>query len=167
MNAMKPERGGWRPLRRDELRDELVHDTYKSNKKLPEPTHCPECGAVYHGGRWTWGTAAAGANAATCPACHRIHDRFPAGHVMLTGEFLASHREEILHLIRHRETREKAEHPLQRIMAIEDTADGVVVTTTDTHLARNLGEALHSAYKGDLEYHYNHGENLLRVSWRR
>jgi hypothetical protein len=52
-------------------------------------------------------------------------------------------------------------------MAIEDTAEGVLVTTTDTHLTRNLGEALHSAYKGDLEYHYNRGENLLRVSWRR
>jgi len=164
---MKAERGGWRPLRRDELRDELVHDSYKSKKKLPEPTRCPDCGAVYHGGRWIWGTAPVGASAATCPACHRIRDRFPAGYVTLTGEFLASRREEILHLIRHREMREKVEHPLQRIMAIEDTDDGVVVTTTDTHLARNLGEALYSAYKGDLEYHYNPEENLLRVAWRR
>jgi hypothetical protein len=52
-------------------------------------------------------------------------------------------------------------------MAIEDTPEGVLVTTTDTHLARNLGEALESAYKGDLEYHYNRAENLLRVFWRR
>lgn len=164
---MKAERGGWRPLRREELRDELVHDSYKSKRKLPEPARCPTCGAVYHAGRWSWGTAPADANEATCPACHRIRDRFPAGYVTLKGEFLAPHREEILHLVRNREAREKAEHPLERIMAIEDTGEGVLVTTTGTHVARDIGEALHSAYKGDLEYHYNSEENLLRVSWRR
>jgi hypothetical protein len=32
-NALRSEREGWRPLRRDELRDELVRDTYKSNRE--------------------------------------------------------------------------------------------------------------------------------------
>ena len=27
-------------------------DPYKSVKKQLEPTVCPQCGAVYHGGRW-------------------------------------------------------------------------------------------------------------------
>ena len=164
---MKTERGGWRMIRRDELRDELVHDAYKSGKKLAEPSRCPECGAVYHRGRWTWGEAPAGAAAATCPACHRIKDQFPAGHVALKGEFFAAHRDEILQLVRHRESKERAEHPLQRIIAIEPDADGAQITTTDIHLARNIGDALHSAYKGELEYHYNKEENLLRVEWRR
>lgn len=164
---MKPDRGNWRPLERDELRDELVHDTYKSKKKLAEPMRCPDCNAVYRGGRWTWSTAPARANEAVCPACHRVRDRFPAGYVTLKGGFLASHREEILHLLRNREAHEKKEHPLERIMAIEDVQDGILVTTTDTHLARNLGEALQSAYRGELDYHYNKGENLLRVLWSR
>jgi NMD protein affecting ribosome stability and mRNA decay len=164
---MKAERGGWRPIRRDELRDELVHDTYKSGKKLAEPSRCPDCGAVYHRGRWTWEPAPAGAVEATCPACHRIKDDFPAGRVTLKGEFLASHRDEIEHLVRNRESKERAEHPLQRIIAIQAQADGLLVTTTDIHLARGIGDALHSAYKGELEYHYNKEENLLRVAWRR
>jgi hypothetical protein len=70
-------------------------------------------------------------------------------------------------LIRHHETKEKAEHPLQRIMAIVDSADGIVVTTTDTHLARDIAQALHHAYKGELEFHYNKEENLLRATWSR
>jgi NMD protein affecting ribosome stability and mRNA decay len=164
---MKTERGGWRPLRRDELRQELVHDTYKTKRKLVEPTRCPDCGAVYRDGRWTWGAAPAGAAEARCPACHRVHDRFPAGYVTLSGEFVGSHRDEILHLVRNREAAEKAEHPLERIMAVEDSADGMLVTTTDTHLARNIGEAVHAAYRGELAYTYNKEENLLRVHWTR
>jgi hypothetical protein len=52
-------------------------------------------------------------------------------------------------------------------MAIEETADGIVVTTASVHLARAIGEALEHAWKGELDYHYNEGENLLRVMWRR
>ena len=29
---MKPDRGSFRPLRRDELRQELVHDSYKTTR---------------------------------------------------------------------------------------------------------------------------------------
>lgn len=50
-------------------------------------------------------------------------------------------------------------------MNIEETDGAVLVTTTDIHLARRLGEALHHAYQGELEYHYNPDENLLRVHW--
>jgi len=164
---MKNERGGFRQLRREHVFQELVHDSYKSSYKLHEPTRCPECGAVYHKGRWTWGTAPTGAHEEECPACHRIHDKFPAGYVTLKGEFFRGQREQILHLVKHHEVKEKAEHPLQRIMGIEDTSEGVVVTTTDTHLARDIAEALHNAYKGDLDYHYNKDENLLRASWSR
>lgn len=165
---MKADRGGWRPLRREELRDELIHDTYKSKKKLSEPTRCPECGAVYHSGRWQWGVAAAGAHETLCPACRRIHDKFPAGYVTLNGEFVVTHRDEILQLIRNREAHEKAEHALERIMSIKDVDDdGVLITTTGTHLARDIGEAVHAAYKGELQYHYNKEENLLRVLWTR
>jgi hypothetical protein len=52
-------------------------------------------------------------------------------------------------------------------MAIEDAGGDVLVTTTDTHLARNIAEAVQSAYKGELDFHYNREENLLRATWSR
>jgi NMD protein affecting ribosome stability and mRNA decay len=164
---MKNERGGFRQLRREHVFEELVHDSYKSGQKLREPTRCPACGAVYHKGRWTWGAAPKGAHEEKCPACHRIHDKFPAGYVTLKGEFFREHREQIMDLVKNHEAKEKAEHPLERIMAVEDTGETTLVTTTDTHLARDIAEALHKAYKGDLDYHYNKADNLLRASWSR
>jgi NMD protein affecting ribosome stability and mRNA decay len=142
-------------------------DPYRLGAKPPEPTVCPTCQAVFIGGRWTWGKVPDEAHEHNCPACQRIHDRFPAGYVMIKGEFLADHRDEIIALISSKEEREKSEHPLQRIMAIEDVREGLQVTTTDSHLARGIGEALHDAYKGDLKLRYSRDENLLRAIWKR
>ena len=83
------------------------------------------------------------------------------------GSFCKEHREELLHLVKNEEARAKAEHPLERIIMIDEQDDSVLITTTDIHLARGIGEALHHAYKGELEFHYNEQENLLRVVWER
>ena len=41
------------------------------------------------------------------------------------------------------------------------------VTTTDAHLARRIGRALHDAYKGELDVRYRKQDNLVRVLWCR
>jgi NMD protein affecting ribosome stability and mRNA decay len=151
--------------RHDNLFQERVHDAYKSKGKLLEPSVCSQCGAVFHEGRWQWLQAPADAHMVTCPACHRIHDHYPAGFLTMKGEFFATHRDEIMHLVRNHEQHERKEHPLKRIIAAEEKDGETVVTTTDIHLARGIGEALHHAYQGELEYHYNPEQNLLRVSW--
>ncbi|MBZ0092783.1 MAG: BCAM0308 family protein [Burkholderiales bacterium] len=164
---MKTRFTGYEPIRHDRLVQEYRHDAYKSKLKLPEPTVCPECGAVYHEGRWQWAAKPAHAHEELCPACHRIHDEFPAGYVHLSGPFFQEHREELLHLIKNEAEKAKVEHPLKRLIKIEDEDGGILITTTDIHLARGLGEALHHAYKGEMEFHYNEQENLLRVVWER
>ena len=66
------------------------------------------------------------------------------------------------------EQREKSEHALKRFIDMEEQADGaLLVTFTAPHLASAIGDALHGACKGDLDFHYQEGEFLLRVSWRR
>lgn len=155
------------PPRKDRRIREHIHDTYKSRSKLPEPTMCPECGAVYHEGRWRWASRPAHPHEQLCPACHRIRDRYPAGSVSVSGPFFEQHREEILHAARNEEAKAKAEHPLERIMEIEHVGAGVLITTTDPHLARGIGEALYHAYDGELSFHYVEESDLLRVSWTR
>jgi NMD protein affecting ribosome stability and mRNA decay len=162
---------GFRSVQRDKLPrsafQERVDDTYKTKGKLSEPTVCPQCGAVYHKGRWQWLPRPDQGHEQLCPACHRVHDERPAGYVTLAGEFLAQHRDEILHRVRNLGEKAKAEHALERIIAIVDHDGGVMVTTTDIHLARGIGDALEHAYQGELEFHYNESENLLRVHWKR
>ena len=156
-------------MRRDAGANRSTHqdDPYRSARKPPEPTRCPDCHASFTQGRWTWEKAPSDSYEQVCPACQRIQDRFPAGYVMIKGEFLAAHKDEIVALIGNLEKREKAERPLQRVMAIEEKKDGLEVTTTDSHLARGIGEALHDAYKGDLKLRYSRDENLLRATWKR
>lgn len=158
---------GFHPVRRDRLLQEQTQDTYMIKGKLPEPAVCPQCGAVFRNGRWLWGEAPAQAHHHICPACHRTNDKFPAGFVTLEGEFLAAHRDEIMNLVRHHEQHERQEHPLKRILAIEQEKDGTLITTTDIHLARGIGEAVHHAYQGELAFHHKPDENLLRVHWTR
>ncbi len=158
---------GGRAPRGDRRIQEYEHDTYKTKGKLKEPTACAECGAVFHRGRWTWDPRPAGAHETACPACHRIKDHYPKGIVTLKGRFLHDHRDEILGLVRNEEAREKGEHPLARIMKIERQDDATVITTTDTHLPRRIGEALHHAYEGGFHFHYDEGEQFVRVFWTR
>ncbi len=154
--------------RHDRLIREHVHDPYRLRVKLTEPTLCPRCGALFHEGRWLWPEhRPSGAEEEICPACRRIADDCPAGILIIEGLFAEEHREEIRGLLRNEADAEARDHPMNRVMAIATHDGGMTVTTTDIHLARRLGEALHSAYHGDLSLHYEKGEYLLRVRWVR
>ena len=142
-----------------------MHDNYKAIGKLPEPSVCPQCGAVYYQGSWQWLKAPDGAHAATCPACHRIHDHFPAGFIRLSVHFFRDHQEELIGLLYKLEQHDKSQFPLKRIMGIEELENDVLITTTDIHLARSISDALHHAYQLNFAYHYNQEKNLLRVEW--
>lgn len=167
MTKRKDNAGPFPAGRRDRLIREREHDPYKLQGKLPDPTACPDCGAMYRSGRWMWGKPPVDAHREFCPACRRIQDDYPAGVLTLSGAFPHAHRDEILSLARNVEEREKAEHALKRIMDIGDEADTIVIKTTDPGLARNIGDAIHKAYEGDLDYEYTDGGNLLRVMWKR
>jgi NMD protein affecting ribosome stability and mRNA decay len=152
---------------RDRIFDDKKHDPYQSGGKYKEPTVCPDCDAVFHDGRWEWADAPQGAHEAHCPACRRTRDKLPAGSVTLAGAFFNAHRDEVLGLVRNVAAREREEHPLHRIMQIEDAPDGVVVTTTDVHSPQRIAEALKHAYHGHFNLHYGQDEYTVRVDWQR
>lgn len=137
--------------------------------KLPEPTVCPSCSASYRKGRWTWDAAADGAEEHLCPACQRIESGYPAGVLHVEGAFVEAHRQDLEHLVRNIEKRERALHPMRRIIEIQDEGTGFMVTVTDADLAMSFGRALTSAYDGEFEHPPTTAdtENLVRVRWTR
>jgi len=152
---------------RDRQIDEVGHDPYHARSKPAEPAVCPQCGLIYHKGRWQRAARPEKANEHVCPACHRANDRNPAGYITLTGPYLGAHGEELRRLIKNEQERVAESHPLQRIMQIEDENGKLIVTTTDVHLARRIGDALHAAFQGELSVKYSPDEFLVRVNWTR
>jgi hypothetical protein len=142
------------------------HDPYRRQHKPRDAIVCDRCGVVLHGGRWYWGAPPlCDEKGGLCPACQRIRDRYPAGTIRL-ARIPEKYREEILRMIHNTEKREKGEHPLERLMGIEQGEGGVVVvTTTGMHLARCIASALQRRFHRGVAIHYAQGESLVHVDW--
>ncbi len=154
--------------RLDRLVKEKRHDPYESREKFPEPTICTECEAVFMDGRWNWlDKLPEKANKVLCPACRRIKENMPAGTISLTGQFLKTHGQEILNLVKNEEKAEKAAHPLERIMAIEKENGKIEILTTGIHLAKRIGESVRRSYQGEFDLRYGDGEKTIFISWHR
>lgn len=165
-HAPSPAKSGRR--RAGRAQRDHINDPYIQVAKLHEPAFCTQCGAVYRHGRWTWSARPDAAEPTLCQACRRINDRFPAGIVTLSGPVVAAQKDAILGLLRHQEETEKTEHPLNRIMAIDDkTPDRLEISTTDIHLPRRIGNAMKDAYKGEVAEHFDEGGYFVRITWHR
>jgi hypothetical protein len=164
---MKRGRQAFRSGRHEQRFEGLEHDPYRAARKPAGPARCRGCGATYRQGRWSWEPAGESPRPAWCPACRRVREGVPAGYVRIEGDYQRLHRDDIVRRVRHCEAQEAQAHPLQRIIALQPEGEGLLVTTTDSHLARRIGEALVKSYKGSADYRYAAEENLLRVTWRR
>lgn len=156
------------PRRWGRAQESDLIDPYKRPYKLSGTAICRKCGAIYGNGRWQWGERPAGAVPMLCQACHREEDKYPAGLMLLTGSYVAAHRLELIELIRHQEAAENAEHPLNRIMSLEQPApDRLVIATTDIHLPHRFGEALKHAHDGRLWVDFDKSSYFVRAEWHR
>ncbi|MFM0511667.1 BCAM0308 family protein [Paraburkholderia sp. RL17-373-BIF-A] len=154
-------------MRRDKQPQAHTRDSYRLPKRSLGASRCPDCGAVYDKGRWTWHALPGQMHQLLCPACQRIHEQAPAGEISFHGDYLLNRRDEVLALLRHQADGESEEHPLERIMDVQQDAEHIVVHTTGAHLIRRLGAAMLHAHQGVLELSYRDNEGLLRAHWTR
>ncbi|MBI3610795.1 MAG: hypothetical protein HY204_08855 [Nitrospirae bacterium] len=150
-----------------------VHrDPYLPLMGPKEVAVCRHCGAVYHRKRWSLESPPVAVEGRTirsvvCPACQKMHDSFPGGIIVLSGEFLKPHKEQIIGLVRNEEARAKKNNPLERIISIKDNGNGVEIQTTSDRFAQRIGMEIQRAYKGDITYHWSRDDKFIRVKWHR
>ncbi len=140
-------------------------ETYRNRAKASGAQSCAGCGLVQHRGRWSRrAPPRARVASGLCPACRRVRDRYPAGTLRLPQDFFVD-REAILRMLRHAEEIEGAEHPLERLMDVEERDGELVVTTTGVHLAREIAHELGRQFHRKPRFRYADGESLVHVDW--
>lgn len=135
---------------------------------------CKMCRSIYHHKRWYMEgevslskTQKARMSLVICPACRKVQDRFPGGIVTLKGEFLNTHKDQILHLVRNVEARAKEVNPLERTISIKNMKGNVEIQTTNEKLAQRIGREIQRAYKGTAKYRWSRDDKFVRVEWYR
>jgi hypothetical protein len=137
------------------------HDPYRDDAKREGPAYCSSCGATYRRGRWTWLARPADAVAKRCPACRRISEQQPGGVVSIPARAAPS-RGELLHLIRNAEQRERARHPLERLMSLRRAGGELLIETTGPHAARSIASAVARTMHCELAHEFLHDQDLVR-----
>jgi NMD protein affecting ribosome stability and mRNA decay len=136
---------------------------------------CPECGAIYDGHRWVADpdkellrkSAKSKKEMKLCPGCLRIEKKQVEGIVTLGGAFMDSHLEEVEHLVGRVEKNGRHQNVTARILEIKRAGGGLVIETTDEHLAERIGKEVEKAFKGDLKIKWQKKDRFVRVSWQR
>lgn len=136
---------------------------------------CTRCGAVYNGRRWiskpndeTVGKyTKKEMQQVVCPGCSRMERQQVEGIVSLRGNFFDVHRDEIWNVVKRVARNKEQRNVSSRILNVADDNGGLVIETTDEHLAERMGKELQKAFKGNLEMKWQEGAALVRVSWER
>jgi hypothetical protein len=102
-----------------------------------------------------------------CPACQKIERQMYDGEVVLEGDWMVDHKEEILNFVHNEESRAMGSNPMARIASLEDRGDSIYILTTSSALARRIGAGIESAFNGHLDLQKLQYEDFIRVRWRR
>ena len=161
-------------VRYEQVRRGGIPDPYIPRKGLKEPTVCPVCNVIYHKKRWLWDDALLkkcqsdkDVHYTKCPACRKIEDNFALGKIYLTGSFVSEHFEELVNLLKSEERHAMGKNPLERLIKLEKSSDGIYAETTSDALAMRIGHVLQRAYKGSEESKFRAGDKFLEVRWHR
>lgn len=149
----------------------LERDSYLPRRSPKGIIQCTGCGAFYFKRRWRLDLPSGFSSPVHerpiyCPACMKIHDRFPGGELELLGVDVGE-RGEMIRIFRNEEARARAKNPLEKIMGLQEAKGNWKVQTTTEKLAQRLGRSFKKARGGKLQYKMGHNNKFMRVVWEK
>jgi hypothetical protein len=162
------------PTQADSRKLNLPRRAYEDPGAEPGTTICPLCHAISEGSRWyldeqqyTQLRQDPDIKVDLCPADRRIQRQMFDGEVVLQGEWLDKHKEEVLNWVRNEEKRARLINPMARLATIQEREHHIYILTTSQVLARRIGSGMKSTFKGRLSVQKLPYEGFTRVRWAR
>lgn len=142
---------------------------YQKSAKYPSNTWCPQCNLFYQEGVWKQGDPKK-RNARfekLCPACLQVREGRIGGIIECSGAFAERHRQELLARIRNVEKQSQEERPLERIIRMKQSRNGIEISTTTEHLLARIAKSIHKVFGGELELKYAPEDKFATAHWHR
>ena len=157
---------------RDGLRNQKrgkLGESFSRSGKYRSNTRCPKCNLLYQDGVWKRNASPSGRKSQwkLCPACQQIRDGLVGGIVKFSGSFAGTHRQELLNRIRNVEKQTREERPLERIISLKESREGITVSVTTEHLVARIGKSIQRDFGGELDLRYAPEDKFALVNWRR
>jgi hypothetical protein len=141
----------------------------RSGTRLPEPSACDRCGAVFVRRVWRRDVARSSDRLGrvrwmVCPACTQVGRGEGFGRILIRGEAARTHAELILLRIDHVGKRAAASQPQRRVVSCDWHGDELEVLTTSQKLAHRIVHELKKVLGGSATYHWS-ADRTLFATW--
>jgi len=139
--------------------------------RLPEPSACDRCGAVFSRRAWRRDRKVdapllARVHWTTCPACRQVSREVGFGRILVRGAYAAVNEAPIRRRIANVAARAAFTQPERRIASIERRGDVLEILTTSQKLAHRIVHELKKVFRGRATYAWSDDGTLL-ATWQR
>jgi hypothetical protein len=128
---------------------------------------CPECGVVFHHGKWKWDNKLyLDCQWRSCPACRKIKEQRPSGLLTLSGQTVQTKRSRVFRAIYKKIEQTKKHYPMNRLIKLDELPNGLKsLSFTDGQSPERIGRQLMKLFGGRLERKNAVTSDVSHLKW--
>jgi NMD protein affecting ribosome stability and mRNA decay len=165
MAFSKKSRGLARSLNRSGVASGKVSAAERRGGRLPEPSGCERCGALFRRRVWRSDVAVSASvldrvRWTVCPACELQQEQRAFGRVLIRSVTTAD-EDAVRRRVRNVATRAAATQPQRRLLSMERHGDGLEILTTSQKLSHRIVRELRKTFGGIARYAWSDDGTLF------